>query len=275
MSINFPTSLDTFTNPTATDYLNSPSHAAQHANANDAIEALQAKVGIDGSAVTSSHDYKLSPITGSDKVAGLAVANTFTALTKFQKGTKAGSEENVAEFETTDVSPVSLRFRTSTSATAAEQGFSIDAYESGVSDDRPLILQRYGGSVAINKAVPDSKLDVNGFVKAENLYTRTHTGVNNTSNTPIKTYGDTDVSGSGYYFSRITLYTNTSGTSSVSQYLVKWRNTAKNVYALLEGTDAQAPRLVNDGGTLKVRLNTATANYNVDVLHEVLINTVD
>ena len=48
MSVNFPTSLDVLQNPTATDYLNSPSHSAQHANANDILEALEAKVGITG-----------------------------------------------------------------------------------------------------------------------------------------------------------------------------------------------------------------------------------
>ena len=70
MAVNYPTSLDTLTNPTATDYLNSPSHAAQHANANDILEALEAKVGINSSAVTSSHDYKLGEVTGTDKAVG-------------------------------------------------------------------------------------------------------------------------------------------------------------------------------------------------------------
>lgn len=67
MAINYPTSLDTLTNPTSGQGLNSPSHAAQHSNANDAIEALEAKVGANSSAVTTSHDYKLSAVTGSDK----------------------------------------------------------------------------------------------------------------------------------------------------------------------------------------------------------------
>lgn len=60
MSINFPTSLDTLTNPTASDYLNSPSHAGQHSDVNDAIEALEAKVGIDGSSNVNSLDYKIA-----------------------------------------------------------------------------------------------------------------------------------------------------------------------------------------------------------------------
>jgi len=59
MSTNFPTSLDSLTNPSGTDSMSSPSHAGQHTDANDAIEALQAKVGVDSSAVTTSHDYKI------------------------------------------------------------------------------------------------------------------------------------------------------------------------------------------------------------------------
>ena len=62
MATNFPTSLDSLTNPATTDQLNSPSHAAQHTNANDAIEKLQAKVGVDGSTVTTSHSYKIAQL---------------------------------------------------------------------------------------------------------------------------------------------------------------------------------------------------------------------
>lgn len=46
MAINYPTSLDTFTNPTATSLLTSPSHSGLHSDINDAVEALETKVGI-------------------------------------------------------------------------------------------------------------------------------------------------------------------------------------------------------------------------------------
>jgi hypothetical protein len=62
MAINFPTSLDALTNPTSGDTLASPDHALQHANANDAIEALGAKVGITNSVVTTSLDYKVTTV---------------------------------------------------------------------------------------------------------------------------------------------------------------------------------------------------------------------
>lgn len=57
MATNFPTSLDTFVDPTGESPLNNPPHGQQHANANDAIEALQVKVGVNGSTDTSSLDY--------------------------------------------------------------------------------------------------------------------------------------------------------------------------------------------------------------------------
>jgi len=62
MAISFPTSLDTLTNPSSTDTLDSPSHSDQHSDLNDTVEALEAKVGADSSAVTSSHDYKINTL---------------------------------------------------------------------------------------------------------------------------------------------------------------------------------------------------------------------
>ena len=41
MATNFPGSQDSFTNPTSGDTLDSPDHAAQHSNVNDAVEAIE------------------------------------------------------------------------------------------------------------------------------------------------------------------------------------------------------------------------------------------
>lgn len=56
MAINFPTSLDTFTTKTTADDV----EAAHMNDPQDAIEALEIKMGIDGSAVTTSHDYRIN-----------------------------------------------------------------------------------------------------------------------------------------------------------------------------------------------------------------------
>lgn len=85
MSTNFPTSLDTFTNPSGTDLVSSEigtrTHSEFHSDNNDALEALEAKVGVDSSAVTTSHDYKLSGVTGSDKAASKTGTETLTNKT--------------------------------------------------------------------------------------------------------------------------------------------------------------------------------------------------
>jgi hypothetical protein len=45
MSSTYPGTIDVFTNPAGTDTLDSPDHAGQHSDANDAIESMQAVMG--------------------------------------------------------------------------------------------------------------------------------------------------------------------------------------------------------------------------------------
>lgn len=96
MSINYPSSLDSFANPSSTDLMENASpaldHDVQHSNANDAIEALEAKVGADGSAVTTSHDYKLSGVTGSDKAVSKTGTETLTNKTLTSPVINVGSD---------------------------------------------------------------------------------------------------------------------------------------------------------------------------------------
>lgn len=74
MPANFPTSLDS--NPSAATLaagnLDTDPHSVLHANLGDQIEALEAKVGVDGSAVTTSHDYKLAQLALVDALVGTA-----------------------------------------------------------------------------------------------------------------------------------------------------------------------------------------------------------
>jgi hypothetical protein len=89
MATNFPEDLDSFTNPQPTDSVAAVSHAAQHANANDAIEALQAKVGVDGSLDATSLDYRVTTLENAsvdteaiqDIVAGVLTAGSHTNIT--------------------------------------------------------------------------------------------------------------------------------------------------------------------------------------------------
>jgi hypothetical protein len=61
---NFPTSLDNFTNPTSSDNLNNPSHFLQHSDANDAIEALETKIGIGTASAASATSGQVLLATG-------------------------------------------------------------------------------------------------------------------------------------------------------------------------------------------------------------------
>jgi hypothetical protein len=82
MATNFPTSLDNLTNPASTDPTDAPSHSQQHADANDAIEALETKVGINNSSNTSSLDYRVRQLetvpTYTNEMAQDASATLFT-----------------------------------------------------------------------------------------------------------------------------------------------------------------------------------------------------
>src|SRR3989304_6632585 len=64
----YPTTLDDLdaSRGTASQKLNNPSHSTHHTNEDTVIEALQAKVGIDSSADTSSIDYKLKSASSSN-----------------------------------------------------------------------------------------------------------------------------------------------------------------------------------------------------------------
>lgn len=61
MPTTFPAALDNFANPEPTTLENAPGfeHHLQHGNANDAIEALEAKVGVDNSTVPGTLDYQV------------------------------------------------------------------------------------------------------------------------------------------------------------------------------------------------------------------------
>jgi hypothetical protein len=60
LATNFPEELDNLSNPSSTDSMQG--HADLHTNVNDALEALQTKVGIDGSTDATSLDYRVTAL---------------------------------------------------------------------------------------------------------------------------------------------------------------------------------------------------------------------
>ena len=60
MATNYPTSKDNLTNPAATESMEG--HATLHGNVNDAIEAIENKLGVNGSTDVNTIDYKVAQL---------------------------------------------------------------------------------------------------------------------------------------------------------------------------------------------------------------------
>jgi hypothetical protein len=102
MATQFPTSLDSFSNPPAGSLLNSPTfnHATVHANIYDAIEAIEAKVGINGSSASDSLEYRLEQI---ETVSGTTIvrktAADWTSQDPVLLATQIGLETDTLHFK--------------------------------------------------------------------------------------------------------------------------------------------------------------------------------
>lgn len=100
MSTNYPNSLDSLANPAGTNTQDNPSHSAQHANANDAIEAIESTVGTTlGTNVLSNFAAGEFPVratgggaTGTlqQTIVGGTHANTLVGTSQITGGTLTG-----------------------------------------------------------------------------------------------------------------------------------------------------------------------------------------
>ena len=161
MASNFPSSLDDFTNPTADDSLNSATvpHADQHANLNDAVEALEAKVGVNSSAVTSSLDYKVSTLEGRvDNLVEVQTAEQTASYTLVLADGGTVVEMNVASANDLTVPP--------NSSVAFPVGTQITVLQTGAGQTTLVA----GSGVTINSA--DGNLKVTGQWSAATLLKR-------------------------------------------------------------------------------------------------------
>ena len=81
MATNYPNSLDVLINPTASDNLNSATvpHADQHANLNDAVEAIQTVIGL--SPAGSHLTVKDRIVAAESQISAQSVLNGLTDVT--------------------------------------------------------------------------------------------------------------------------------------------------------------------------------------------------
>jgi hypothetical protein len=81
MTTLYPTDLDTFVNPQSTDSVQVVSHSEQHSKANDAIKALQRKVGKTGSTDVTSVENRLTTLKSFvDNITTASVAENISSL---------------------------------------------------------------------------------------------------------------------------------------------------------------------------------------------------
>lgn len=73
---NFPTTLPSISNPTGTDYLNSPAHATQHSSVNDEVTAVATKIGT-GASTPTNGTYLKGNGTGTSAWTSLTINRAF------------------------------------------------------------------------------------------------------------------------------------------------------------------------------------------------------
>jgi hypothetical protein len=131
MASSYPGALDTLANPSPTDTMNDgDGHAAQHADANDAIEAIQATLGVDPQGGESTVADRLDAIEGGGgggggglvlvDSAGISSASSGSIDSVFD----ATFDEYYVQVDDLDVSgtDVALTMRLRASATADTSG---------------------------------------------------------------------------------------------------------------------------------------------------------
>ena len=92
MTTAFPGAIDAFTNPTATDALDSATvpHATQHANINDAVEAIETAIGTTGAPVLAKLASPTFTGTPAAPTAAVGTNTTQLATTAFVQASNPG-----------------------------------------------------------------------------------------------------------------------------------------------------------------------------------------
>lgn len=116
-STNFPTSADSLTNPASTDSVATVSHSSQHSNANDAIEAIEAKLGIGASTpvantifagIATGQSGYTTYATTTSLVSTNILANGSSTLQNFTFVNATGTRATTTNFYSTTASSTDL-----------------------------------------------------------------------------------------------------------------------------------------------------------------------
>lgn len=215
----YPVSIDNFTDTTTAEVLGTASGgigiSAFLNNHNTAIEALEAKLGVDSSAVTTSHDYKFGEVTGTDKAVGKTAVQTLTNKTLTTPTITAGVAATSFDLNGT---PLILDADANTSITA-DTNDQIDVEINGADDFRFVanVFRALSGSTletnTINETTATSGVTIDGLlIKDNKLATNDSVVTANITNdavTPAKL-------GLGFAFGEVTTEATTTSTAYTS-----------------------------------------------------------
>jgi hypothetical protein len=159
MATNFPTSLDTFTNPNSGNTLDSPSHSVQHSDINDAVEAIEAKIGVGSStAGSATAGYALVNTSGgttaysllgvSGLSSGTAVANTVLTANGSGGATFAPTAQGLTLINTTSFTAVASEIIPNIFS-ATYDDYKVMLNLDGVSADGDITVQLRAGTVTV------------------------------------------------------------------------------------------------------------------------------
>gem|GEM_PF-5298916 len=144
MATNFPGSQDSFTNPTSADTLASPDHAAQHADVNDAVEAIETAL-LDGAPLHIDDANERVGIGTTTPARTLEVQSSSGAVANF------GSDATNAYITLTDSGTTS-----NTQVRVGAVGDEMRLYAGG----SEAVRIDSSGSVGIGTTTPDTNMHV-------------------------------------------------------------------------------------------------------------------
>ena len=179
MATNFPSSQDNFTNPTSSDTLDSPDHAAQHTDVNDAVEAIEGAL-LDGAPLKIDDANERVGIGTTSPSVKVEVADGTNAELRLNDtgGTVGGSLNAKLALKGNGSSAGVLGFNNTASGILTLTNEDGQVYLQTKSNDSLLlrtdsttrVTVTGTGDVGINDTTPSYKLDVNGDVRTTGAF---------------------------------------------------------------------------------------------------------
>jgi hypothetical protein len=123
VATNYPGAIDNYTNPSSLEPMNAPSHAGQHANANDAIEAVETELGTNPKGSAATVKARLDGIEDGTRLASNSITATQIAANAVGSSELADNAVDTAAIQDSAVTSAKIADGTITAADVAADTF--------------------------------------------------------------------------------------------------------------------------------------------------------